>query len=195
MAITTLEQAKLILQISTTTKNDLISALIPLVEDAYEQIRNKPFDISVKIAVTSTAATADGELYIEFDGSAEGVEVKSGDTAAIVAMKIYQDLYAPYYYKKLSGVNVYLNHKYGAYQEITFDANGTGTAATITENEKIYPAGSELTAIKMIGYSLQKNKEGKTSESLGDYSVAFDVSPGLYPKSITGTIQRFGVFV
>jgi hypothetical protein len=169
--------------------------LIPLVEDVYEAIRNKPFDIAAKIAITSTAATADGDLYVEFDGSAKGVEVKSGDTAEFVAMKIYQNLDAPYYYKKLSGVNVYLSHKYGAYEEITFDENGTGTAATITQNERIYPAGAELTAIKMIGFSLNKGLEGKTSESLGDYSVAFDVSPGIYPKSITGTIQKFGVFV
>jgi hypothetical protein len=86
-------------------------------------------------------------------------------------------------------------HKYGSYEEITFEDNDTGVAATITENEKIYPPGAELTAIKMIGYSMNKGTEGKTSESLGDYSVAFDVSPGLYPKSITGTIHRFGVFV
>ena len=194
MAITTLEQAKLILQISTTTKNDLISALIPLVEDAYEEIRNKPFDTAVKIAVTSSAS-ADGYVYVSFDGSAESVEVLNGDTAAIVAMKIKQELYAPYYNKSVVGASVFLVHKYGSYQKITFDGNGSGVTATVTENERIYPSGAELTAIKMIGYSLQKNKEGKTSESLGDYSVAFDVSAGLYPKSITGSIKRFGVFV
>ena len=195
MAITTLENAKLILQITTTTKNDLISALIPLVEDAYENIRNKPFDTSVKIAITSTAATADGYVYVAFDGSAESVEVLNGDTAAVVAMKIKQGLYAPYYNKSVDGASVYLVNKYGSYEKITFDGNGSGVTATVTENERIYPSGAELTAIKMIGFSLRKGTEGKTSESLGDYSVAFDVSPGLYPKSITGDIKRYGTFV
>jgi hypothetical protein len=42
--ITTLEQVKLVLGITTDTKDTLIEALIPLVEADYLFIRNKAFD-------------------------------------------------------------------------------------------------------------------------------------------------------
>lgn len=44
MAITTLEKVKTILQISDTSQDDLIEALIPLVEADFLMIRNKAFD-------------------------------------------------------------------------------------------------------------------------------------------------------
>jgi len=44
MAITTLSKVKTILQISDTSQDDLIEALIPLVEADFLMIRNKAFD-------------------------------------------------------------------------------------------------------------------------------------------------------
>ncbi len=44
MAITTLERVKLYLTLTDTTKDDLISFLIPLVEADFLRIRNKAFD-------------------------------------------------------------------------------------------------------------------------------------------------------
>jgi hypothetical protein len=43
--ITTLEQVKLILGITGDSKNALITALIPLIEEDYLAIRNKAFDL------------------------------------------------------------------------------------------------------------------------------------------------------
>jgi hypothetical protein len=45
MAITTLEQVKLVLGIEGTDKDDQVSALIPMVEQDYLIVRNKPFDV------------------------------------------------------------------------------------------------------------------------------------------------------
>lgn len=47
MAITTLEKVKLVLGPEVTEgKDDLITALIPIVEEDYLAIRNKPFDLT-----------------------------------------------------------------------------------------------------------------------------------------------------
>ena len=108
MAITTLSKARTILGISG--RDEVISALIPLVEEDYLAIRNKPFE------------SEDGET--------------------------------------------------------------------------IYPTGSELTAIQMIGYRINLQKsQGVKSKSLGDHSVSYaDIGDGAYPKSITGSIKRFVSF-
>jgi hypothetical protein len=45
MAIITLARAKLFLQITDTTRDALIEALIPEVEADYERLRNRDFDV------------------------------------------------------------------------------------------------------------------------------------------------------
>ena len=108
MAITTLSNVKTALAITGNTQDARISALIPMVESDYLNIRNKPFNLD-----------------------------------------IYGDIE--------------------------------------------YPAGSELTAIKMISWQLNNtNSFGKTSESLGDYSVSYQTNGfSEYPASITGAIKKY----
>ena len=106
MAITTLENVKLLLGINGETKDTLITALIPLVEEQYQNIQNKLFE-------------------------------KDED------------------------------------------------------DNIIYPIGSELIAIKMIKQNIEfKSKSGKSSESLGNYSVSF-LSAEEYDKSITREIRKY----
>lgn len=65
-----------------------------------------------------------------------------------------------------------------------FDLSGVTT---------VYPVGSEMTAIKMIGFLLQNvNAYGKQSESLGDYSVSYsEMGTNGYPVSITNEIKKY----
>lgn len=44
MAITTLEKTKILFGITTSTYDTRITALIPLIEEEYLEIRNKPFE-------------------------------------------------------------------------------------------------------------------------------------------------------
>lgn len=99
MAITTLANAKTLLNITTTTKNAWITALIPQVEYDYQQIRNKPFDVGTKVNITATGALAsDEEITIEIGNwsaigsTAEGkeydIDLRSGDTADMIARRI-----------------------------------------------------------------------------------------------------------
>ena len=113
MAITSIQNVKAVLGITDTERDVVISMLIPLVEQAYLEIRNRAFETDE-------------------------------NTGAI-----------------------------------------------------IYPAGSELTAIEMIGYELGKRGRttGMKSESLGDYSYTKDdPSGGGYPVSIIQKIRRFVKF-
>lgn len=107
MAITTLATVKTVLGITGTSKDAQITALIPLVESDYLNIRNKAFDV-------------------------------------------------------VNGVIV-------------------------------YPAGSEMTAIKMIDWQMNNAKSyGKKSESLGDYSVSYeDAKISEYPLALTNVIRKY----
>lgn len=57
----------------------------------------------------------------------------------------------------------------------------------------VYPAGSEMTAIKMISWQLYNaNSFGKSSESLGDYSVSYEQNRiSEYPLTITNQIKKY----
>jgi hypothetical protein len=108
MAITTLANVKLILGITGTTQDTLITALIPLVEQQYQNIQGREFE-------------------------------KDED------------------------------------------------------DNIIYPIGSEITAIKMIKQNIDfKSRNGKASESLGNYSVSF-LNTADYEKSITGEIRKYAI--
>lgn len=117
MAITSLNNVKTILGITTTESDDYITALIPLVEDDYLSIRNKDFD-----------------------------KDEHGNT--------------------------------------------------------IYPSGSEMTAIRMIGYLMERKEnnnlgEGIKSETISRYSVTYSGDNSTqfgYPKGLVGSIKRFARF-
>ncbi len=116
MSITNLNNVQAILGVDTTDveKSSLISALIPLVEDDYLSIRNKPFGI---------------------------------------------------------------------------DSDG----------QTIYPAGSEMTAIKMIAHlmsGIENNNlgGGVKAESISRYSVTYGTDGDGYPADIRKMIKRFVEF-
>ncbi len=110
MAITTQAKVKEVLQIVGDTHNDLIDALIPLVEADYLRIRNKAFD-------------------------------------------------------------------------------------TDDDDDIVYPTGSELTAIRMVGYLLYQKGQGGIvqSKSMGVLSLTYGTSRQVegYPTSVIGSIKRY----
>ena len=188
--ITTLSQAKLML--GTPDGDDLkVDALIPLVENDYLRIRNKPFETGNILTITAPA-TAAGNVTITIDGNDTETAVLAGDSIFTVAQKILTSHRRSFSYKaEPDGSAV----RFLAQEPIalTFNGAGTGVTATVSGWTTIYPTGAEYTAIKMIGYHLEAGTGGaKTSESLGDYSVSY--APGRvsgYPDTITGSIKRF----
>jgi hypothetical protein len=215
MAITTLANVKIFLNTTSTTKDAWIEALIPMVENDYKRIRNKPFDLATKINIETTGLPADEEITVEVGnhaavgGAATGreydIRLRSGDTAKMIAYRIIQQMKpsaAAYFNFELrdastSSADIYLSERFPQFQEwisaldVTLDTS-TSITSTVSDMQTVYPEGSELTAIQMINYQMSK-PEGVQSESLGDWSVTYAQNSGGYPSNITAGIQKFAV--
>ena len=192
MSITTWAQAQLILGLDALDAGleAQVEALIPLVQDDYLRIRNKPFDTGNTLTVTGAAAA--GNVTVTIDGNDTVTAVLAGDSAFTVAQKILASHRDAFSYKTQPDGNA-VSFIAKEPLAIIFNGAATGVTATVSGWTTIYPAGAEHTAIKMIGYHLEAGTGGaKTSESLGDYSVSY--APGRvsgYPDTITGSIKRF----
>ena len=215
MAITTLSNVKLLLNMSSTdTTNDAwITALITQAESDYEQIRGKPFDIATKINIATTGLPADEEAEIEIGNSASvgatasGLEyevwLRENDGANMIAYRVMAAMKPSGYFNfsmtntSSSDADLYITERFPPWQEFISNlditiTSSTSFTSTITKMQTVYPAGSEMTAAQMIQYLMSK-PGGVKAESLGDYSVTYDDAAGGYPKSIMGQIVRFAV--
>ena len=185
MPITTLNQYKLIKGITGTAQDAQITAMIPLVESDYMNIRNRPFDVGFTIQVTG-GATADGNLTFTVDFSDMLIDIANGDSVFIVAQKIAYVLGG-----RLNGDTITILTPYS----YTFDAGATGVTVDMSNVGTLYPDGAERTAIDMLHWQISGGGQtaGVASESLGKYSISYDTgqSAGGYPKSITGAIKRY----
>ena len=191
MAITTLNKVNTILGLSG--QDDLVTALIPLVEEEYLRIRNTPFDLGQVVTVL-TPAVSTGNLELLIGDTYHYVYLTKGDTVNVVARKIYE-AFRYSHSASLCGAVVTVKNLKGT---LSFSATETGVTLSITAPDNFYPLGAEMTAIQMIGYRIAKqSSQGIASESLGDHSVSYEQTAGGvdYPKSITGSIKKFIDFV
>ena len=190
MPITTWLRAQLILGLDAALQAQ-VEELIPLVENDYLRIRNKPFETGNILTVTAPATVA-GNVTVTIDGNDTETAVSAGDSIFTVAQKILTSHRRAFSYKAEPDGNA-VNFIATEPIALTFNGAATGVTATVSGWTTIYPTGAEYTAIKMIGYHLEAGTGGaKTSESLGDYSVSY--APGRvsgYPDTITGSIKRF----
>ena len=192
MPITTLAQVKTILGLDNT-KDAQITALLPLVELDYISIRNRPFDEGRTLKITAGAA-ATGNITVTVEFIAFPVELTAGNTAAQVARKIYNALRGGYLFDVAAvGDTLTLASRQNDTDiAVAFaDTDATGATAAISEILTLYPDGSEMTAIDMIGFRLGDKAAGVQSQNLGDYSVSYSQMRGKYPAEITDGIKRF----
>jgi hypothetical protein len=204
MAITTLSNVKTLLGLSTGTADDSrISALITQVEQDYQAVRGKPFDVGTKLTVETTGLPVDETVTIEIGAWEYDIDLVANDTAPMIARRIvnqikpntHYTIFAPH--STSTSANVYFVEKMEAWSDdysvldlsITNSANIT---ATVAKMEIIYPDGAEMTAAQMVGYQMLR-PNGVQSESLGDYSVSYGTIQGGYPAAITSKIVRFAV--
>lgn len=193
MAITTWSKVQSVLGLDDD-KETLVDALIPLVEEDYLAIRNKPFDTYTKLTITN-AATSDGEITVTISDAMRDmsymIKVREDDSKLLVAQRI-----AIYFSLRnicADGDDVLF---IGSGISLLFGSGDTGVTADVTAMGTYYPPGAEYTAIKMIDYHMNAGKgAGISSESLGDYSITYDTGLGSrvadYPRSIVGGIKRY----
>lgn len=177
MAITTLANVKLVLGITDSSQDSLITLLIPRVEEDFLVIRNKPFDT---IVVEELLGFGDG-LEDEFTLLKPPVVMDS--EIVFIGGEITQEYSIDY----STGVITFtVAPEANAKVEVTYESQ-----------EFYYPTGSELVSIQMIGWLINVQKSrGIKSESLGDHSITYDNSEGKlsYPDSVIGTIKKFASF-
>ena len=216
MAITTLQKVKTVLGITGTDKDAQIYELIDMVENDYENIRGKPFDVGTKLNFSAAAALgADREITITVGnyavaGESAGTEYKvllrSGDTADIIARRVMNQMEPSGYYTVTApaggstSADVYLKERFEPWTEnysvldISVSGLPAGLTATISKMQTLYPVGSAMTATKMIAYQLNAGRaEGVESERLGDYSITYKSESKAedYPKPIVAGIKRY----
>ena len=179
--IITLAQVKTLLQISGSTYDALISALIPEAEAKYLQIRNWPFLQVYGDIVTGDNTITNLALY----------PTSNYNTYDAVNHAVYIDR-MEYLYSAAQSIDSYVTDV-DAYNNTVelYDASST-TATDVLFT--VYPQGAKMAAAKIIGYMMNKNSQnGMMSESIGSYSYSKGADSNAYgiPNDIVQSIKRF----
>jgi hypothetical protein len=174
MAIVTLAEVKTYLQISDTSQDTLIDALIPQVEQMFLKIRGIPF-------FTMIGDTTDTSADIE------DVHRSDNDSSFPIKEELY---YGQIIEDKETGYRATVDSINEDDSEITVDTNASATSEAVTFT--IYPVASQLASSKIVGYFLSTSSgDGLKSESIGTYSYAKqDLKSGL-PMDITMLIEEY----
>jgi hypothetical protein len=178
--IITLSQVKSLLNISGTSKDTLISALIPEAEAKYLQIRNYPFAKFYGDTISGDKTITGIAIYPSSIKDLSRSEYKS--TASFINRLDYINS---------TNIDNYVTEIDEIYNTIEID-----TAASATESIvfTVYPQGAKMTASKLIQYLMQSNSmNGLQSESVGSYSWSKATTGNPYgvPDDIFKSIKRY----
>lgn len=179
--IITPTQVKTLLQISGSTYDALISALIPEAEAKYLQIRGIPFtqirgDITASDNTVSNIELYPLNNYKSYDAVNHASYIERMEYLYSAAQSI--DSY-------VTDVDVDNNTI-----ELYDASSATATDVLFT----VYPQGAKMAAAKIIGYMMNKNSQnGMMSESIGSYSYSKGADSNAYgiPNDIVQSIKRF----
>lgn len=182
--IITLTQVKSLLNISGTSKDALISTLIPEAEAKYLQIRNYPF-LRFTGGLTNGSKTISGIMI--YPASADIIidNCISGFSKYLERME--------YVYNSANSIDNYITDISGTVNTIEIDTAATTTASNVIFT--IYPKSAKMTVAKLIQYMMNPNSmNGLQSELVGSYlwSKGSMGSPYGVPDDIFKSIKRYG---
>jgi len=175
--IITLSQTKSLLNLTGTSKDTLITALIPEAEAKYLQIRNYPFH---KFYGDTTAASKTISNIALYPSSITG--------SISVSSSRYIDR-MDYIYT--SAIDNYVTDVDTISNTIAIDTAASTTGSIVFT---VYPQGAKMTAAKLIQYLMQSNSmNGLQSESVGSYSWSKATTGNPYgvPDDIFKSIKRY----
>jgi hypothetical protein len=178
--IVTLAQVKSLLNISGTSKDTLISALIPEAEAKYLQIRNFPF-MQIKANYSNGDKTLSNiSIYPNKN------KVSNSDES------IPSEHLSRFDYVNNSVIDNYVTDIDISNNTVEIDTapSSSGTASIMT----VYPQGAKMTAAKLIQYLMNPNSlNGLQSESVGSYSWSKGSTGNPYgvPDDIFRSIKRY----
>jgi hypothetical protein len=186
-------EIKAILQVTTTTNDDLIDRFIPIVESDIREYCNNNF--------------VDDEVYLQSSGISFTANTTSGDTINLdVATNGF--VYAQF----KDGQTVYVLGSYNndGFFEVETVSSATLTLYTstsrpyfdelVTEDKDVYvsifkvlyPNALKFVVADMVNYKLTKQDHSVVSETVSRYSVTYnrDTLNG-YPKSLMAGLNKW----
>lgn len=178
--IATVSEVKALLQITTTAKDDVITALLPTIDRFILDWTKNQFK-QIKVRMESSFISF-SELVTISDSDALFIECKfTPGTQIVVEGSLYND--GVYEISSLTAGSLTLATGSGLIDE------AAGECITITMVN--YPKSLKLDIAQMVAYAMNKaGKEGIQSESLGDYSVTF-MDATSYPLSILNRLKPY----
>jgi hypothetical protein len=179
--IITLTQVKALLNISGTSKDTLITALIPEAEAKYLQIRNFPF-LQIKADISNGDKTVSNVLIYPYSN----VMSFEYETATAVEYLNRMDyVYGSTIDNYITDIDIYSN---------TFELDTASSTSATQVTFTIYPQGAKMIAAKLIQYLMSSNSmNGLQSESVGSYSWSKGSAgnPFGVPDDIFKSIKRY----
>jgi hypothetical protein len=180
-----LAQTKILLQIASTdtTKDALITALIPEAEAKYLQIRNKPF-LQFSGDLTNTDKTVSNVAAYPVP---DDIDVYSDEDFINYNLSVQS-----YIFNSANSIDNYITAIDAENNTLEIDTAASTTASTVIFTA--YPLGSKLTAAKLIQYFMSTSSmNGLKSESIGSYSYtkSGDGQTAGVPDDIYRSIKRY----
>ncbi len=181
--IITLSQVKSLLNLTGTSKDTLITALIPEAEAKYLQIRNYPFHMFYG-NITNASKTISGITL--YPSTVRDLSISSYKSTASFINRM------DYLYSSLKSIDNYVTDVNDTANSVEIDSSASSTADSVVFT--VYPQGAKMTAAKLIQYLMQSNSmNGLQSESVGSYSWSKGSTGNPYgvPDDIFKSIKRF----
>jgi len=181
--IINLNQVKSLLNLTGTSKDTLISALIPEAEAKYLQIRNYPFHQFYGDITKSSKNITGITLY---PSTVRDVNISNYKSTASFINRM------DYLYSSLKSIDNYVTEVNDTANSVEIDTVASSTADSVVFT--VYPQGSKMTAAKLIQYLMQSNSmNGLQSESVGSYSWSKGGAGNPYgvPDDIFKSIKRY----
>ena len=188
MAIITKRKVKTLLQIDNTIHDDLISELIPIVQDFIVDYCNNSFKDTNVHMTASTISFADTDPDTILDSASGLVDAEFSANMEIVVEGSDHN----------NGMFTIDSVAAGTITLIAADelvTEAAGNEVTITKVE--WPKGLWGTTAKMIGYDIARTTNfksiGVSSESYGDQSRSYAIvgEAGGYPMNILGGLRPY----
>lgn len=182
--ILTRDEVKNLLNISDTSKDNLIDLNIPIVEEAIRQYCRNDFCVRLFDSIISSAFTFSASSNSINLSNISSYSLKNNDMIVIYGSLSNDGIYT------IETVNADSLTIYDLYSIEDEDENNVVTLHKIR-----FPLDIKLTAAKMVNYNISSFKTGITEEKIDDYSVKFESNIYSYPSGImSGLINHRKLF-
>ena len=184
----TIDEIKVLLKISDDTQDDLIEALMPIVADDIHSITNNDFTDEDDYYALSDDLTfiASAAITCINGDDLKLLNVGAGDDI-FISGSLRNDGFYPVESKTDSSITI------ASPFEVLAEVQPSDNPVLICIQKSRFPKSLKIPFAQMVGFHLENSsvKKGVRSESLGRYSVTFDLEGKAYPAFIYEALRPF----